>query len=99
MWLDVGDAMAHVSGKRLRSANLIGNDPFYLAGGEGYPAPTKAPKVGKTWMGADRNPALLGELECSRHDLRVASMETSSVVGRRHDGQHRVVIPATICAE
>src|SRR4051794_15667574 len=97
MRLDVSDAMARVAGKRLRSADLISNDPFDLAGREGHPAPTKAPKIRKTRMGADRNPALLRELECARHDLGVAGMESASHVGRRNDGQHRVVIPAAIC--
>src|SRR5436309_15574001 len=96
MWLDVCDAMAGVGGERLRSANLISNDAFDLAGGERHPAAAEAPKIRKARMGADRNAALLRELECTRHDLGVASMETASDVRRRNDGQHRVVIPAAI---
>src|SRR5215510_16409191 len=93
MWLDVGDAMARVGGERLRSANLIGNDPFDLAGRKRHPAAAKPPKVGKTRMSADRNPALLRELECARHDLGIAGMETAGDVRRRNDGHHRIVIP------
>src|SRR5262249_23655844 len=99
MWLDVGDAMARVARKRLRSANLIGNDPFDLAGREGHPAATKPPEVRKSRMGADRNPTLLREPECMRHDLGIASVETARDVGRGDDGQHRVVIAATIVSK
>ena len=96
MWLYVGDAMARVAGKPLRSANLISNDPFDLAGAERHLAAAKPPKIRETRMGADRDPALLCELECVRHDLRVASMETASDVGRRNDRQHRLIITAAI---
>jgi hypothetical protein len=99
MRFDVSDAMARIGGKRLRRADLIGDEPLDLAGRERNAAPAESPQVGKSWMRANPYAARPGNAEGMGHDLWIASMKAASDIGRGHDRKHCVVITAAIGTE
>ena len=73
MDLHIGEPCPGIGGKRVRGADLIGDEPLDFSRRERQSAAAEAPEIGKSRMRSGRDPLGFRGLEGPCHDLRIAA--------------------------
>lgn len=87
MRLDEGDRVAGVGGKRLRGADLIGDQPLDFVRRKGHRPPSESPEIRKGRVGANVDAPLPRHLDGTGHDFGIAGMKAARDVGRSHHAE------------
>src|SRR3984893_15539163 len=99
MNLHIAEPRPGISGKCVRGADLIGDEPLDFSRRERQSAAAEPPEIGKSRMRAGRDSLGLRRLEGPCHDLRIAGMKAAGDIDARDDIEHGVVVADPVGAE